>query len=1044
MGSPTAWFARNPVPSNLLMLAVLVAGGLGLVRVVYEVFPAIEPPIVTVTVPYRGATPAEVEEGVCLRVEEALDGVTGIERLTATANEGVGLVVVELEDGEDVREKLDEIKNRVDAIETFPPETEKPIVQELEIRSPVIQVAVSGEVELAVLDAWARRVRDRLLESPEITRIEISGAPPPEISIEVSELALRRFGLSFDEVARAVQRGSVDLPGGSIDTPSGEVLLRTSGEAATAREYEALTLRARPDGARVALRDVATVVDGWAETDQAARFDGTPAVMVEVFRVGDQSALAIARRVDGILEELRAELPPALRLDTFWDDTVMLRDRLDMLVRNGRAGLLLVFVLLALFLRLRLALWVSLGIVVSFAGALAFMPALDATINTISLFAFVLVLGIVVDDAIVVAENIHARRQAGDPPLEAAVRGVAEVTRPVTFSILTTVAAFGALMFLPTTMATIPRLISSLVVLTLAFSLLESLLILPSHLAHQRRTNAPSRRSVLARWARLQDRFHALLERGVDRIYRPLLQRAIEWRYLTVAIALAVFLLNLGIPASGLLRFRFFPDIETDYVVALATLPQGASRKATEEVLARLERSAARLGEELAAEGRQRPIRHVRTVLGEHPFRERQRSIQGQGTLGPARTHLGEVMLELAPAAERDVSSATIAGRWRDLTGPLPEVEEVAFDTSFFAAGAPIEVRLAGADLERLRQASAELQAALAAYPGVADVADTYHLGKRELRLDLTPEGEAAGLRRADLARQVRAGFYGLEAQRIQRGRDDVRVMVRYTAEERRSQGSLDELRIRRPDGGEVPFARVGRATLGRGAATIERADRRRVVSVTADVDAEVTSTAEVLGDLEKSAFPELLARHPGVTVSLEGEERERREMTAALGRNFVVSLLVIYALLAIPLRSYLQPLLIMSAIPFGLVGATLGHLAMGLDVTMLSNFGVIALTGVVVNDSLVLVDFIRRGRERGEDLDRAIRAAGVARFRAVVLTSLTTFAGLTPLLLERSVQAQFVMPMAATLAFGVAFATLVTLLLVPALYRIGADLRGR
>ncbi len=1035
-----AWFAANGVAANLLMMAVVVAGLLTLWSLPREIFPETESGIVTVAVPFPGAAPEEVEEGVVIRVEEAVQDLEGIEEIRSTSAENAGTVTLEVQEGTDVQRLVADVKSRVDAIDSFPEEAEEPIVQELLLRRQVINVAVSGDVGERTLKTIGERVRDDLVALPGITQADLVIARPYEISIEVSEPALRQYGLTFGEVANAVRRSSLDLGGGAITTAGGEVLLRTEGQAYGGRDFERLPLLTLPDGTRLAIGDVADVVDGFADTDQAARFDGEPAVMVQVFRVGDQNAIDVAAAVHAYVEEERRRLPAGVELTTWADDSQVLRSRLDTLIRNGRAGFVLVFLVLALFLRLSLAGWVALGIPISFLGALAVMPWFDVSINLISLFAFIVVLGIVVDDAIVVGENVYSEFEAGKSGLEAAVDGAVGVHVPVVFAILTTIAAFTPLLGVGGNTGQVMRVIPIIVIATLVFSLLESLFVLPHHLSHLHH-GEKDHGALRRRWQGLRIRVARGLDWMIERLYRPTLRLALTWRYATVALAVALLVAVVGVVAGGWVKFTFFPAVEADNVVALLTMPQGTSAEETGEALERIEGAVLDLRREIEEESGDDVFRHVLTSVGDQPYLSAgPNAAAGRGAGGG---HLGEVNVELVPTEERGVASTQVAERWRARVGAVAGAEELTFTSSLFSAGSPIYVQFSGADPQRLERAAERLKAVLAEYPGVQDVTDTFRAGKAEVEIDVTAEAEAAGLTRADVARQTRQAFYGEEAQRIQRGRDEVKVMVRLPESGRRSLGDLETLRFRAPGGVEVPFTTAARAELSRGPASIQRVDRRRVLAVTADVDPATANAAEILADLEAGPLPELMADFPGVRYTLEGEQQEQRETMGGLVRGFAFALLAIYVLLAIPFRSYAQPLIVMSAIPFGLIGAVGGHLVMGLDLTILSMFGIVALTGVVVNDSLVMVDFINQRYREGMPLRTAIRRSGVARFRAIVMTSLTTFAGLAPLLTERSLQAKFLIPMAVSLAFGVLFATLITLLLVPVGYFILEDVKA-
>jgi multidrug efflux pump subunit AcrB len=1047
MNRAIEWFAHNGVAANLLMILIIGGGLVTLPRIKREIFPEISLDIIQVSVEYLGASPEEVEEAVCMRVEEQVQGLEGIKRITSTASEGIGFVRLEVLDGFDTREVLDDVKARVDAIDTFPAETEKPVVQELLNRRQVINIAISGAADEFTIKSLGAQVRDEITALPGITLAELVNARPYEVSIEVSEQTLRRYGLTFDQVAQAVRRSSLDLPAGSLRTRGGEILLRTKGQAYRRPDFEKIVLIARADGTRLLLGDVATVVDGFSETDQSARFDGSPTSVVQVFRVGNQNALEVADAVQDYVVEAQARMPEGIRLTTWRDSSTVLRGRLDLLIRNGRMGFLLVFLVLALFLRFRLAVWVSIGIPVSFLGAFALMPSLDVSVNLISLFAFIVVLGIVVDDAIVVGESIYTHQRRSRDPLRSSIEGARSVSVPVVFAVLTTVAAFAPLLGVAGNMGKIMRVIPLIVIPTLIFSLVESLFVLPNHLSHTPPHGSERRRiGPIRAWVGFQDRFASGLEWFIQNVYRPSLARALEWRYATLAWGLATLLITVGLVAGGRVRFTFFPAVEADYVAAILTMPQGTPADVTAEAVRRLEESAREVQQRLDAQEELdgSVFRHALASVGEQPYRTSQANNgPGGGTLAFTGSNLGEVTIELVPAEDRQTTSTEIAAMWREATGPIPDALELVYTASLFSPGEPIHVQLKGPDIEQLSQAAEALKESLQEYPGVLDVTDSFRAGKQEVKLQIRPAAETLGLRLSDLARQVRQAFYGEEAQRIQRGRDEVRIMVRYPEAERRSLGDLESMRIRTASGAQVPFSEVAVAELGRGYASIQRTDRRRSVDVTADVDPTRNNANVVLADLEANVIPGILADHAGVTYTLEGQRQEQRETMGGLARGFMIALLVIYGLMAVPFRSYVQPMIVMSAIPFGLVGAIWGHVIMRMDLTIITMFGVVALTGVVVNDSLVLVDRINRKRQAGMPLEEAVRAGGISRFRPIILTSLTTFMGLTPLLLEKSMQARFLIPMATSLAFGVIFSTFVILVIVPASYLILEDLRS-
>ncbi|MCB1643808.1 MAG: efflux RND transporter permease subunit [Pseudomonadales bacterium] len=1092
MKGPIAWFAQNNVAANLLLWLVVLAGLSAVVRMPLKSFPDLDVAVVTITVPYLGAAPEEVEAGVCIRIEEEIEGIEGIKEINSVANEGVCTVGVELFEDTDSGRALGDIKNRVDAISTFPVETEKPIINLVTIIRSVVDIAITGPEDERTLKELGQQIRDDIAALPNITQVTLASTRPYEISVEVSEESLRRNGLTFDEVARAVRTGSLDLPGGSIKTDGGEVLLRTKGQAYWGDDFRNLVLRTRADGTRVSLRDVAQVIDGFEDTDQALRFDGKPAALVKVARVGNQDILDITSEVNKYLESAPARLPEGVKLTIWNDNSKLLRDRLDTLLGSARQGFLMVLILLALFLQPRLAFWVSVGVPVAFLGAIFATFVLGLSIDAISLFGFILVLGILVDDAIVVGENIHTTQTRDHSHIQGAILGAQQVSTPVIFGVLTTFAAFMPLLLAPGTFGQIFGVISTVVMCCLTFSLIESQLVLPSHLGHSSVKSPQGEIGLLlipvigivllefawdvrsyialaiataaimlachtAGWSspiaskliELQQKFSDKLEYIIHHQFIDVVRAAGEARYITVALAFAALLSAIGIAASGRLPFSFFPPLESDQVIASVVMPLGTSEAITREAVIHLEQTAQEIQRELISEYPDLPpVTHILSAIGSQPS-------SGTGT-GPAASsgtvassNLGEVTLQLVPSETRTISTREVANRWREKSGQIPDALELKFNTSLFTVGNAIDIQLAGNNVEELREVASRIREKLAEYPGVIDITDSFRSGKQELKLDIEPEGEALGLNLASLARQVRQAFYGEEAQRVQRGRDDVRVMVRYTQDERHSLSTLDDMHIRTPAGAEVPFRTVADAELGRGFSSIRRTNRQRVVNVIADVDRTQITANEVLSDLRAGAIQEIMQDYPRVSYSLEGEQREQGDAVASLVPTFGIALFVIFALLAIPLRSYSQPLIIMSVIPFAFVGAIWGHQIMKLagmvsGLAMMSVMGFIAASGVVINSSLVLVHNVNERREKGEHMYQAVMHAAVSRARPILLTSLTTFAGLAPLMFNRSVQAQFLVPMAVSLAFGVLFATVVTLLVVPSMYLILEDFKKR
>ncbi|MFT6889794.1 MAG: multidrug efflux pump subunit AcrB, partial [Halioglobus sp.] len=973
MKGAIAWFAHNHVAANLLMGLIILSGLVAVVSMPQKSFPDLDIPVISIIVPYLGAAPEEVEQGVCIRIEEELEGVEGVKHIRSNASEGSCSVSVELLEDADSGKALDDVKNRIDAIDTFPVETEKPMVNLISIVRAVLDIAVTGPSDERTLKTIGQQVRDDIAKLPGVTQVELRNTRPYEVSIEVSESSLRRNGLSFDDVAQAVRSRSLDLPGGSIKTSGGEILLRTKGQAYWGSEYEQLVLRTAPDGTRLYLKDVATVVDGFADTDQMLRFDGKPAALVRVSRIGNQDIIDITRVVRAYLATAGTRVPEGVELTVWNDGSALLRDRLDTLLNSARQGFLMVLIVLALFLRPRLAFWVSVGVPVAFLGAIFASYIMGLSIDVISLFGFILVLGLLVDDAIVVGENVHSQQQRSGNLLEGAVIGTQQVSLPVIFGVLTTVATFMPLLLGPGTFGQIFGVVAIVVLCCLIFSVIESQLILPSHLGHSQSKSAASdiglllipilgialleiawdvrsymgfaiailvllyvlhlvgiSKPVAEATVKLQARVSSGIELLIAVRFKALLERAVAARYVVVALAMVAFLSAVGILGSGRLPFSFFPQLESDQAIAQLTMPLGTPASVTDAAVLHLEQTAQQLQRVLDQEyPTAPPVTHILSAVGSQPSSTGGGGPGSDGATAQGGGYLGEVTLQLTPSQSRDIDTREVANRWRELAGPIADAVELTFSTSLFTAGNAIDIQLAGANVDDLRIVAARLRDKLATYPGVIDITDSFRSGKQELKLDVQPSGEALGLSLSILARQVRQAFYGEEAQRIQRGRDDVRVMVRYTQAERKSLATLADMRIRTPDGAEVPFKTVAKAELGRGYSTIRRADRQRIVSVVADVDRAQITANEVIADLRAGAIQEMIKDYPRITYSLEGEQAEQGEALGELVPMFGLALFVIFALLAVPLRSYSQPLIIMSVIPFAFVGAIWGHVIM-------------------------------------------------------------------------------------------------------------------
>ena len=1037
------WFILNTVAANLLMVFIIIAGIFTLSRLRMEVFPDITIPIINVSVVYPGASPEDIEESICVKVEEQVQGVNGLKRITSSSNEGYGSINIEVENGYDIDEVKDEVKSQVDAITSFPDDAEKPTIRSFDGQPEVITIAVHGHVDEASLLNIAEKVRDEVSELPNITQTRL-GKKPREISIEISENTLQKYGISFDYVANKIRNSSMDVPGGAIETYDGEILIRSKGQAYTGEEFGIIPVLSLADGSTVFLRDIAEIVDGFQDVEYDIKFNSEPALLIRIYRTGEQNALDIADAVHGYIKKKNAFMPPGVSLTTMKDESVILRGRIELLTENAYLGLGLVLIVLALFLKPKLAAWVSLGIPISFMGGFWLLPLFDVSINMISLFTFILVLGIVVDDAIVVGENIHIHLKRGLSGVDAALEGAYQVAKPVIFAVLTTMVTFSPMILVEGALGKIWKIIPVVTILVLMFSLIESLTILPAHLAHMNINEAKKKNRFSQWWSDIQTGIHNWLQGFIKNKYTPVLELALKNRGNTVAIAISIFILTVGLVASGFIRFNFFPPLEADIVIAGVEYPEGTPVSLTKVGLDQIEKSAYKLKDSLEVLFPENKIFiNMVSTAGDQPIKTQ--SARGPGNLDATffGSHLAECVIELAPGEERPISTVEISKIWRELTGPIPGVKQVTFDSDLFTTGAPIEIQLSSVNREDLKAVTNRLKDKLQTYAGVFDIKDSFSAGKDEIKLNLLPEAQNYGITMASLARQVRQAFYGDEVQRVQRGRDEVKVFLRYPKDERVSLNNLEQMNVRVGNNVEVPLGQVAQGELSSGYSTITRTDRKRSISITADVDLSEANANEILAKFETEHIIPILLDFPSVDYSFEGEQREQRDTLSSLFKNFGLALFVVYVLLAVPFKSYLQPLIIMSAIPFGFTGAVIGHIIMGMNLAVLSIIGIVALSGVVVNDSLVMVDFINRyKRDDGKTSLEAALAAGPRRFRPILLTSITTFVGLFPLLIEKSVQAQFLIPMAISLAYGVLFATLITLILVPTSYLIIEDIK--
>lgn len=1013
---PIAWMARHSVAPNLLMLFFLIGGFLTALRIKQEVFPEFELDMVTITVPYPGASPEEVEQGIILSIEEGVRGITGVKEVTSVAREGMGMVAAELEEGVDNQRIYQEIQQEVARITTFPEDAEEAETVLVTRRRQVVDLALYGEADEWVLRELAEHVRDQLLQDPGITQADLVPERTFEVSIEVPQEILRAHDLTLEAIAARIRRASIEMPGGSVKTEGGEILLRMKDRRDWAREFEQIPIVTSVEGTELRVCDLARVTDTFEETHQVYTYNGKTAIGLDVYRVGNQTPIGVSDAVRARLAEIAPDLPPGVQIAVVNDDSEIYRQRLELLLKNGLIGLVLVFVMLTIFLEHKLAFWVMMGIPISFLGALLLLPSVDVTINMISMFAFIIALGIVVDDAIVVGENIFEYRQQGLGLLEAAIRGAREVAVPITYSILTNIAAFAPLAFIPGVMGKIWAVIPLVVCSAFIISLLESLFVLPAHLAHMKREGG----TFVGRGIhRVHDRLSNSIARLIDQYFRPVLEQVVEYRYLTMAAAIAVLAVVGGYVASGRMGFVLMPTVEGDQVDATAVLPYGASLSRLTEVRDELERTLA----EVAAENNGAQL--VQGVV--------------------SRIEENEIFVTgfLTQPGVRPITTAEATRLWREKTGVIEGLESLRFqaDKRGPASGKALTIELAHRDIEVLDRAGTDLAQALTRYGNVTDIDDGYSPGKQQLDFIMLPEGRNLGLTANEVARQLRGSFYGAEALRQQRGRNEVKVMVRLPKEQRISEFDVEAFIVRTPAGADVPLGDVTEVARGRAYTVINRRDGRRTVSVTADVVPQ-DDTQKVMASLTATILPELAANNPGLSYSFQGRQQDMRESLTSLKSGFVLALLLIYVLLGIPFRSYVQPMIVMTSIPFGLVGAVLGHLLMGYSLSVISMMGLVALSGVVVNAALVLIEYANRLRQEGLSARAAIVGATVRRFRPVFLTTITTFGGLAPMIFETSRQARFMIPMALSLGYGILFATAITLLLVPSLYLILEDVK--
>ncbi len=1024
------WFARNPVAANLLMITIVIVGLFSASRSIpLEVFPSFEVEAVSISTVYRGATPRSIEDGITKRIEESIYTIEGVDEINSRSSEGLSVVTAQVADGYEKREILNDIKLKVDALSTLPGTAEKPVVALSTFNPGVIQVAVVGDVNEKVLRITADRVRDDLLSNSNLTLVELIGVPNYEISVEIQPKTLDDFNLSLQDVSQAIRRSSVDISAGNVKTRDGDILVRADGQAYKQQDFAAIPVITDIGSDPVLLGDIAIIRDGFEDQPLITNFNGKPAILIDVARTGKQSSIEIASIVRDYIETKNLQLSNGVSLSYWDDDSKILKGRLNTLLSSGLYGGLLVLLILSLFLRPAIAFWVFLGVPVSFMGAFIFMPFVGGTFNMISLFAFITVLGIVVDDAIVTGENIYSKMRDGMEPVEASIIGTKEIAIPVTFGILTTVVAFLPMSDLGANRTGfLAAQIPMVVIPVLLFSLIESKLVLPSHLSHIK----PRKEAAKSAWlSRMQMAVSRGFEDSVIRFYKPFLARCLSNRAIAIAALLATSAIIMAWASTGHLKFTFFPRVESEEIQFTLTMPDTTGFETTRAHIKTIADHVHTLQEKYRdPETGISVIRHTYSTVG-----------SSGATIKPS---VGVVRAELIGPEERhiDIKASEIAREVRTLVGDIPGAEQLSVRAELGRGGEPINVELNGGEPAKMQAIADKVREQLLRYPEVFDIQDNYSGGKEELNIELKPRAHALGLSLADIANQVRGSIFGFEAQRLQRGREEVRVMVRLPEEHRSSVDDLSRLSILVGRNNEaIPLSDLATITPVSSPTTLYRLNRKGILNITADVDKELADVPAILSEI-RAFLNQQTQSDPSISFTFKGEAEEQSESNEGLQSGSLLVLIAIYALLAIPFKSYLQPFIVMSVIPFSLVGAVLGHIITGYDLSVLSIVGMMALLGVVVNDSLVLVDYINKQREKGIEVYQAVLNSGAARFRPVMLTSITTFAGLTPLLLDDSTQSQFLKQMAISLGFGIVFATVITLIIVPINYYLGYQIK--
>ena len=1028
-----AWFHGNHAAANILMLFFLIAGLASLTQMVRETFPTIDPKIITVTVPYPGATPGDVESGITRRVEEAVIGVQGVKRVESNAQEGIGIITIEIEDFVNGEEVLNDVETEIDSLQDFPPENAEQVnIVRVKPRSAVLTLVVYGDAERVSLREWAETIEDQLIGLPKVSLVELAGTRDREISIEISETMLRQYNLNLGQIADIIGQYSIDLPAGTLQTESGDFLVRVQERRYYGSNFRDIVIRSNPDGSLLRLGDIASIDDGFEDVDLSNTYNGKPAIFLDITRSSSQDTIDMEKEITRYVEGI--ELPDNINLAVWKNQTDVLVDRINLLLRNAIMGFALVFIALLLFLDLKLAFWVAFAIPISFLGGLFFASLMGVSINMISLFALIVVLGIVVDDAIVTGESIFTEQDRKDRPANPALVGVKGIQAPVTIGVLTTVAAFAPLIFSTGTLGQILRPIPLIVISVLLVSLFEAFFILPAHLSSPKRWS----RGYLHKIREIVDRN---LERFIEKMVLPVARVCIAGRYIFLFLVGFVCFIAFYWMISGNMKFVFFPQIESDEITVNLEMPEGTPFEITDNYTQQIVDTFTKLNKESWSDHSDGDIYESIAVST---------GLQGANRGGPAdaqrssfSSNLSQVQIELVPSAQRSLTSKEIARQWRAELGEIPQAKKIAFESSLINAGADITIELSHRDGDILDKASEELKQSMSEMSGLSEVTDSLEPGKKEFIFELTSAGLAAGLTPFDVGRQLRDSLRGRVVDRVQRGTSEVEIVVRYPESDRRSLSAIEEFRLTLPNGEQAPINVMTDIKEAYNASIIKRVDGRQVVSVTADTDNTVITADEAITQIMQNQYAKLQERYPGLSLQLGGQNEDQRNDLATLGKNMLIALLAIFVMLTSQLRSYAKPFIIMLIVPLGIAGAIYGHALMGFNLSFISLFGMVALTGVVINDSVVLVDHYNGLQKENPDItvyDAALQSLQ-RRFRPILLTTLTTSLGLLPILLETSLQAQFIIPMAVSLAFGLIFASSFLIFFLPVLLVVFDDM---